>query len=322
VFAYVLRRVLATIPLLIIGTFLIYTLTALANDPLAELATCQRCTEADRQRIIDVYDLDQPIPIRYGNWMIGAVQGDMGEARSQGGTPVFDVVVDRARNTARMAIPAFLIIAVSAVALGVFSAVRQYSKLDYAITGFSFLGIALPTFVFGLMLLSVATWLFQNTGTRYFITLGGVPRVADAGWLVVLQRHALPILTLILVITASESRFQRAAMLEVVNSDYIRTARAKGVPPRKVIFKHGLRNALIPLVTIWAIDFAALIGGSVVTETIFSWPGLGTLLIRAIDLSDLNLMMGIVLFLSVVVIGFNLLADLFYGVLDPRIRYE
>jgi peptide/nickel transport system permease protein len=321
VFAYVARRVLSTIPLLLFGTFLIYALTSLANDPLAELATCQRCTEADRQRIIEVYDLDQPIPVRYANWMVDAVQGDMGDARSQGGAPVYDVVMERTVNTARLAIPAFLMIAVLAVGLGVLSAVRQYSKLDYTITSISFLGIALPTFVFGLLLLQMATWLFQTTGERWFITLG-MRTVEAHGWWPVIQSHTLPILTLILVITASESRFQRASMLEVINSDYIRTARAKGVPPIKVILKHGLRNAMIPLVTIWAIDFAALIGGSVVTETIFSWPGLGTLLLRAIDLQDLDLMMGIVLLLSVVVVGFNLLADLIYGVLDPRIRYD
>jgi peptide/nickel transport system permease protein len=321
VFAYVARRVLSTIPLLLFGTFLIYTLTSLANDPLAELATCQRCTEADRQRIIEVYDLDQPIPVRYANWMIDAVQGDMGDARSQGGAPVYDVVKERAVNTARLAIPAFLLIAVLAVSLGVLSAVRQYSKLDYTITGISFFGIALPTFVLGLLLLQMATWLFQTTGERWFITIG-MRTVGQHGWWPVIQSHTLPILTLILVTVASESRFQRAAMLEVINSDYMRTARAKGAPPRKVIFKHGLRNAMIPLVTIWAIDFAALIGGAVVTETIFSWPGLGTLLLRAIDLSDLDLMMGIVLFLAITVVGFNLLADLLYGVLDPRIRYE
>jgi peptide/nickel transport system permease protein len=124
------------------------------------------------------------------------------------------------------------------------------------------------------------------------------------------------------VFVAGESRFQRAAMLEVMGSDYIRTARAKGLPRRTVIFKHAMRNAMIPLVTIWAFDFAALLGGSVITETIFSWPGLGPLLLGAINRSDLNLMMGIVLLVSVLVIVFNLIADLLYAVLDPRIRYE
>jgi peptide/nickel transport system permease protein len=321
VFAYIVRRVLSTIPLLLVGTFLIYTLTALSSNPLDQLATCQTCGPEAYQRIIDEYDLDQPIPVRYGNWVISAVQGDMGVARSVGNQPAFDVVMQRTANTARLAVPAFLISAVLAVALGVFSAVRQYSKLDYFVTGFSFLGISLPTFVFGLMLQAMAIWILSRYGVRPFYTQG-IRFASTDGWLDVVRSHTLPILTLILVITASESRFQRASMLEVINSDYVRTARAKGLPPRRVIFKHGLRNAMIPLVTIWAIDFALLLSGSVVTETIFSWPGLGTLLLRAIALQDLNTMMGIVMVTATLVVVFNLIADLLYGVLDPRIRYE
>lgn len=319
-FAYVVRRVLSTIPLLIVGTFIIYTLTALSTNPLDSLATCQNCGPEAFQAIIDEYNLDEPIPVRYGNWVLGAVQGDMGAAQSVGDQPAFGVVMERAVNTARLALPAFVIIALLAIALGVFSAVRQYSKLDYAVTGFSFLGISLPTFVFGLMLQALAIYILSRWNVRPFYTQG--LRTFEDGFLEVVRSHTLPIVTLILVITASESRFQRASMLEVINSDYIRTARAKGLPPRTVIFKHGLRNAMIPLVTIWAIDFAALLGGSVVTETIFSWPGLGTLLIRAIQGQDLNTMMGIVMITSTLVIVFNLLADLLYGVLDPRIRYE
>ena len=132
----------------------------------------------------------------------------------------------------------------------------------------------------------------------------------------------LPIITLMLVSVASESRFQRAAMLEVIHSDYIRTARAKGLPERTVIFKHALRNALIPLVTIWAIDFAFLLGGSVITETVFAWPGLGRLLISSIFAQDIDVVMGITVLIGVTVIIFNLIADLLYGVLDPRIRYD
>ena len=138
----------------------------------------------------------------------------------------------------------------------------------------------------------------------------------------VIATHTLPVVTLMLVLLAGESRFQRAAMLEVLNSDYIRTARAKGLPRRTVIFKHAMRNAMIPLVTIWAIDFAALLGGSVVTESIFAWPGLGRLLIDAIFAADLNLTTGIIVLIASLVVVFNLLADLIYGVLDPRIRYE
>jgi peptide/nickel transport system permease protein len=319
VFAYTVRRILTTIPLLLVGTFIIYSLTASVSDPLARLATCNTCDQSAFDRIIDLYDLDQPIPVRYVNWIVGAASGDMGQSPSQGNTEVFPLVMERFGNTIRLAVPAFLIIAVTAVALGVYSAVKQYSKLDYFVTGFSFFGISMPTFVFALLLQLVFAIQWQNWfGTKPFYSSG--MHTGSIGQ--VLASHTLPVITLMLVITAGESRFMRASMLEVVNSDYIRTARAKGLPRRRVILKHGLRNAMIPLVTIWALDFAALLGGSVVTETIFSWPGLGPLLIHGIFAGDLNLVMGIVILIALLVIVFNLIADLLYGVLDPRIRYE
>ncbi len=318
-FAYTVRRVLTTIPLLIVGTFIIYTLTATVSNPLARLATCNTCDQAAFDRIIDLYDLDQPVPIRYANWMVSAATGDMGQAPSQGNAEVFPLIMERFGNTVRLAIPAFVIIAISAVALGVYSAVKQYSKLDYFVTGFSFFGISMPTFVFALLLQLVFAIQWQNWfGMKPFYSSG----MHTGSLAEILSSHTLPIVTLLLVITAGESRFMRASMLEVINSDYIRTARAKGLPRRRVILKHGLRNAMIPLVTIWALDFAALLGGSVVTETIFSWPGLGPLLITGIFGGDLNLVMGIVILVSLLVIVFNLIADLLYGVLDPRIRYE
>ncbi len=317
--AYTLRRVLATIPLLIIGTFIVFALTSQVADPLGPLRLNVNADQAAYDRIIDQYDLDKPVPVRYVNWITSAVQGDMGESAAYTGTPVFDLVSERAINTARLAIPAFLIIALLAVGLGVYSAVNQYKTSDYVVTGISFLGISMPTFVFGLLLQSVLVVYFQ----RWFgIKLFYVAQMQTGSIVEVLKSHTLPILTLILVITAGESRFQRAAMLEVINSDYIRTARAKGLPRRTVIFKHALRNAMIPLVTIWAIDFAALLGGSVITESVFSWPGLGRLLLDGIGRSDLNLTMGIVLLIATLVVVFNLIADLLYGLLDPRIRYE
>ncbi len=320
-FAYVARRVLTTIPLLLIGTFLVFSLTAISGDPLARLAQLD-VDQAAYDRIIELYKLDQPIPQRYASWLVSAAQGDMGPSPSQGGQQTFDLVWERAKNTARLAVPAFIIIAFTAVTLGVYSAVKQYSKLDYFVTGFSFLGISLPTFVFGLLLqVFFGIWFFDWFGFRPFF-VQGMRTVSSHGFVPMIQSHVLPIITLWLVITASESRFQRAAMLEVINSDYIRTARAKGLPRRTVILKHGLRNALIPLVTIWAIDFALLLGGAVVTETIFAWPGLGRLLLAGIFQQDLNLTMGVVVFIAALVVIFNLIADLLYGVLDPRIRYE
>jgi peptide/nickel transport system permease protein len=319
VFAYAVRRVLTTIPLLLLGTFIVYAMTSQVADPLGALRLNVNADPAAYERIIDLYDLDEPVPVRYANWITDAAQGDMGSSPTYN-QPVYDLVKERAANSARLAIPAFLLIAFLAVVLGVFSAVNQYKRSDYIITGFSFFGLSMPTFVFGLTLqvIFVVYWQRWFSGAKPFVT----NQMLTGSWGEVLASHTLPVLTLMLVLVAGESRFQRAAMLEVMNSDYIRTARAKGLPRRTVIFKHAMRNAMIPLVTIWALDFAALLGGSVVTETIFSWPGLGPLLLRAIGASDLNLMMGIVLLVSVIVIVFNLIADLLYAVLDPRIRYE
>lgn len=318
-FAYAVRRALAAIPLLLVGTFIVYFLTSQVNDPLAALRQNVNADQSAYDRIIDLYNLDQPVPIRFLNWIGGALTGDMGNAPSRGNVPVAPLVWERFLNSAQLAIPAFILLALTAVVLGVYSAVNQYKTSDYVITGFSFFGLSVPTFVFGLTLqvifvIYVLQWFdvkpFDVTGMRTG-SLSGI-----------IATHTLPIITLMLVLTAGESRFQRAAMLEVLNSDYIRTARAKGLPRRTVIFRHAMRNAMIPLVTIWAIDFAALMGGSVVTETIFAWPGMGRLLIDSIFAADLNLVTALVVLIATLVVVFNLLADLIYGWLDPRIRYE
>jgi peptide/nickel transport system permease protein len=236
-----------------------------------------------------------------------------------GDQPVAPVLLERAWNTALLAVPAFVVIAITAVVLSVISAVRQYSLGDYLVTGGSFLGISMPTFFFGLLLqVAFGVWWQDWTGTKPFYVTG----MHLDGFADYLASATLPIFTLALVIIATESRYGRAAMLEVVNADYIRMARSKGLPERTVIFRHALRNAMIPIVTLWALDFAALLGGSVITETIFAWPGLGQLLVNSLTAQDLDLVMGVVMLIAVLAIGFNLLADLFYGILDPRVRYD
>jgi peptide/nickel transport system permease protein len=319
VLAYAVRRILSTIPVLVAATFLVFVLVSAANDPLARLATCTNCGQAAYDRIIELYDLDQPIPVRFVNWIAGAIRGDLGTAASMGDQPVAPVLLERAWNTALLAVPAFVVIAITAVVLSVISAVRQYSLGDYLVTGGSFLGISMPTFFFGLLLqVAFGVWWQDWTGTKPFYVTG----MHLDGFADYLASATLPIFTLALVIIATESRYGRASMLEVVNADYIRMARSKGLPERTVIFRHALRNAMIPIVTLWALDFAALLGGSVITETIFAWPGLGQLLVNSLTAQDLDLVMGVVMLIAVLAIGFNLLADLFYGILDPRVRYD
>lgn len=316
---FAVRRVAATIPVLVVATFVVYVLVSVANDPLARLATCTNCDQAAYDRIIDLYDLDRPIPVRFVSWIGDAVQGDLGVSSSLGERPVGPILLERAWNTALLAVPAFVLIALTAIVLSVISAVRQYSLGDYLVTGGSFLGISMPTFFFGLLLqVTFGVWWQDWTGTKPFYVTG--MHLESFGDYV--ASAALPIATLALVIVATESRFGRASMLEVINADYIRMARSKGLSERKVVFVHALRNAMIPIVTLWALDFSALLGGSVITETIFAWPGLGQLLVSSLTAQDLNLVMGIVMFIAVVTIGFNLVADLLYGLLDPRVRYD
>lgn len=316
---YAVRRIAATIPVLVVATFIVYVLVSIANDPLARLATCVNCDQSAYDRLIDLYDLDQPIPVRFLGWLGDAITGDLGVSTSLGEQPVGPILLERAWNTALLAIPAFALIAVTAVVLSVVSAVRQYSAMDYLVTGGSFFGISMPTFFFGLLLQVVfGVWWQDWTGTKPFYVTG----MHLDGFGDYLSSAVLPIMTLALVIVATESRFGRASMLEVIDADYVRMARSKGLSERKVIFGHALRNAMIPIVTLWALDFAALLSGSVITETIFAWPGLGQLLVSSINAQDLDLVMGIVVFIAVVTIGFNLVADLVYGVLDPRVRYD
>jgi peptide/nickel transport system permease protein len=265
-----------------------------------------------------VYELDRSIWLRPFAWFLDALKGDFGKSEALG-EPVAKILLDRGINTAMIAVPAFFISAVLAVLLSVYSARRQYSKTDYALTGLSFLGLALPTFFVGLVLqVFWGIWFPNWTGFKPFYT--GTMR-SDT-FVELLQSVTLPILTLVIVSVAAESRYGRANMLEIVSSDYVRTARAKGLSERKVIWKHALRNAMIPLVTLWALDFAALLGGSVITETIFSWPGLGPAFVIALTKPDLDLVMGITILAASIAVIFNLVADLLYGWLDPRIRFD
>lgn len=318
-FVFAVRRLLLAIPILLITTFLTYAGASWAYNPLDRLATCTLCDESAEQRLIDLYDLDKPVPVRYANWLGDFVTGDMGEATSQGERPVSEVFFERGRNTLLLALPAFVLISVLGAATGVYAALKQYSFGDYVITSISYLGLAMPTFFFGLLLQVLFTiWVPQWFGFKPFWVFG----MHLESPLQFLRSVTLPVLTLMFVLLAGDSRFIRAAVLDLKSADFIRTARAKGVSERKVITKHLFRNAMIPVVTLWSLNAAALMGGSLITETIFSWPGYGRLLIQAINASDLDLLMSIVLAITVLVILMNLLADILYGVLDPRIRYD
>lgn len=317
-FAYSVRRIVTTIPLLFVALYLVYVGVSFTTDPLAEWYLCLPRCQDGFDRIVSIYNLDVSIWLRPFGWFADALTGDFGDSNVVG-EPVSTVLWDRGRNSAMIAIPAFVLSAILALLLSVYSARRQYSIGDYTLTGLSFIGIAFPAFVLGLVLQVIfAVKMPEWTGYKWFYT--GGKRDGNIGERI--GTMTLPIVTLAALFVATDSRFGRAAMLEVIHSDYIRTARAKGLSERRVIWKHALRNALIPLVTLWALNFSALLGGSVITETVFSWPGLGQVLIPALTRPDLNLVMGIVIFTAILTVTFNLIADILYGVLDPRIRYD
>jgi peptide/nickel transport system permease protein len=314
---------LATIPLLIIATFIVFWMVSSVSNPLNRLAGNNAIDTPEERaaveaRFNEIYGLDTPIPVRYSKWLADVVTFDLGIS-TEDVTPVSDTFWREAKQSAYIAVPAFLITAVVALVLGVYSAVRQYTIGDYTITGLSFIGLAFPTFFLGLLLqIFWNLWWPDWTGTKPFYVFG----LKDDSLLELVRSAALPVMTLAIVSIAAESRFARASMLEVTNADYIRTARAKGLSERRVIFRHALRNAMIPVVTLWALDFAVLLSGSVITETVFGWPGLGQRFIRALGAQDVDMMMAIVVFAAVLAVVFNLIADILYGLLDPRVRYD
>ncbi len=317
-FAYVTRRLLATIPLLAVALYLVFVGVSLTTDPRAEFYLClPRCQEGF-DRITEVYNLDVSLWIRPFIWFGDVLSGNLGDSSSIG-EPVGEILVERGWNTALIAIPAFAISAIFALLLSVYSARHQYSKGDYFFTGLAFIGLAFPSFVLALVIQNIFGVQLENWfGIKPFNT----GRKTNENFIELIRDITLPVMSLSILFISADSRFGRASMLDTLNQDYIRTARAKGLPEKKVVWKHALRNALIPLVTLWALNFSALLGGSVVTESIFSWPGLGPAFLRGLADADLNLILGIVLLTGTIVVVFNLIADVLYGVLDPRIRLD
>jgi peptide/nickel transport system permease protein len=316
---YVLRRLAYTIPVLLVASILVFFFVSLTTDPLARLRsgrTDPGTIEREEKRL----GLDRPLPVQYWNWLKDFVTGDWGESfisrRSVTGE-----IRSALWATLQLIVWAVLLSALVAIATGVYSAWRQYSKLDYVMTGFSFIGIAMPTAFFGLLAIQLLSYELRevfNLEQPLFYSVGissANPQPFDY------PRHlALPVIVLCVQLIASWSRYQRAAMLDVKNADYIRTARAKGVREWKVIVRHGLRNALIPLTTIMAIDIGALFSGLIVTEVIFSWPGMGRLLTSSLLQGDIPIVLPWMIVTAAFIIFANLLADVLYGVLDPRIR--
>jgi peptide/nickel transport system permease protein len=333
-FAYTVRRLIAAIPVLLASSFISFWLASVSADPIrAKFAGRNppppRATiDFERHRM----RMDEGFFKQYWDWLWSVLRhGDFGPSVISSNRVISDDLAGAAAVTLRLVIAAMIIALILAVITGVVSAYRQYSKLDYTLTFIGFLFLAMPTFwIAGLLKEKAITvndaiegaW---GPGHRPLGTVGARSSVPPHGFFPVLGDYAghllLPTISLALITYAAWSRFQRGSMLEVLNSDYIRLARAKGLAPRRVMIRHALRTALIPMTTVSALTIAGIIGGAVITETVFQWRGMGSFLLEAIDTGDRYAMIAWMLLAGVFVIVGNIVADLLYAVLDPRIRY-
>ncbi len=324
--AYIIRRLLWMIPILIGVSAICFTLLYNApGDPVAVLVADarqagQQISPEDRQRLREQYGLDRPVYLQYVDWLQQVVQGNMGVS-TRTNAPVTEVIMNRLPNTLRLMIGALALTLIIALPLGILSAVKQYSRLDYFLTTFTFVGISIPQFWLALMLLY-----FFGVTLGWFPTRGmGSPYAEPGVWnsiTEVFRHYTLPVLSVTLFSLAGYMRYQRAAMLEVIRQDYIRTARAKGLSEAVVILKHAWRNALIPILTLLGYVLVILIEGSIVVEVIFSWPGMGDLAVTSLAQRDYPVVMGIVLLSAVGILVGTLISDILYAIVDPRVRYD
>jgi peptide/nickel transport system permease protein len=295
------RRLIQLIPLLIgISLISFFVMHLAPGDPTA-LFIDPNVDPQELARVRANWGLDQPIPVQYIKWLWNAIRLDFGRSYMTG-QPVIGEIAERLPNTLILMISSYILTLLICIPVGVYSAVKKGGWFDNTFTVLSFAGMSIPTFWVGLMLMLLFA--------------------VQLDWLPATGNLILPLITMTIGSLAGLTRYQRAAMLEVLNQDFIRTARAKGLPERVVIFKHALRNALIPIVTIMGLSLPDLFGGAFIIETIFAWPGMGRLGVQAIFSRNYPLIMGIVMFSALLIVLGNLLADIGYALVDPRIRYE
>lgn len=324
--AYIMRRIISGILILAVASFLMFILVTLSGDPLSQLKANPHISPATIAAARAQLHLNEPILPRYWTWLTGFLHGNFGISTT--GQPVGPQLWSRLGVTLTLVLPAIIFSVIVAVLVGVLSAVKQYSIIDHLSTGLAYLFYSTPVFVMAILLKDfLAVDVNNAVGHTVLYTVGQNTPGTTGTWNVFINAAAhtvLPVLTLVLITYAAWSRYQRASLLDVLNADYIRLARAKGLSPRRVLFVHALRNALIPVTTVVAIDVGALIGGAVITEIVFSWEGMGQFLYQGLTgpvSPDVNVVQAWLMITAVAVVVFNLLADLTYALLDPRIRY-
>lgn len=314
IWAYTARRLLFLIPLLLgLSLVMFVLLHAAPGDPAVSMLSPQAAVnEQYLEQTRKNMGLDKPVPVQYLIWVKNLVTGDFGTAYSFNGKPVLDLIGERIWGTVQLQGISLLLGIVLAVPIGIISATRQYSTLDNTVTVGSFVGLALPNFWLALML---QIWLGVQLGWLPTISTGQ----ASADWSERWKYFVLPVLVLTLPNIAYFTRFMRSSMLEVINMDFMTTARSKGLRDRQVLYRHGVRNALIPMITVIGLQLPRILGGSVIIEQIFAWPGIGLLAWDAITRRDYPVIMGITILLGAAIMITNVLVDLVYAFVDPRV---
>jgi peptide/nickel transport system permease protein len=341
---YIIRRLLQGIPLLFIISVVLFALMMNMGDPVANMGGRRVTRSSDYQRLKRQLGLDKPIYVQYFYWLVGndwtkvdldgdgiaesagtrrgILRGDFGTSLVNRGTPALEVIAERLPNTLILMLAAEVIIVVGALLAGVYSALHQYTAVDNVITTFSFIGYSMPIFFTALLLMTFFAVLLKKWGLPYLPTVGMFdPQVGKTTGQVLLHM-VLPVASMSLISFASYSRYVRSTMLEVMSQDYIRTARAKGLKRNVIVYIHALKNASLPIVTVVGLDLPLLLGGAVVTERIFAWPGMGRLFLDYLGRADTPVVMGILMLIAVAVVIFQIITDIVYAWLDPRIRYE
>jgi peptide/nickel transport system permease protein len=319
---YVIRRVFIGILLMFFMSAAFFALTRLTPGPPFSTGENPRAHQELVTRRLHNLGLDKPWYEQYPAYLNALVHGNLGESYVNN-VPVTTLLVQRVPNSVLLLGVSLIVSLLIAIPLGVFAATHQYSKLDVSTSVLSYVGISVPSFVLGIFLLIAgAVWLRHLTNGAFYFPLFGMHLNAstqdfgDLAWHMV-----LPVTSLAILSVAGFSRFMRASMLEVLHQDYVRTAKAKGLPARSVNYKHALRNAILPIVTLVALQTPQFVSGAIITEGIFSWPGMGLLAFQAALTRDYPVILGVVMLVAALTILFNLLADITYAIVDPRIRY-
>lgn len=312
---YLARRLVHAILVLFVVSVLTFALVNLAPGGPAIMTTMETTLEQREAHRIRL-GLDKPIHVRFGKWLLATFQGDFGRSFNDG-RPVLDVLGERLPPTLLLGGATLLVSLAAGVPIGVFSATHRYTPYDHTVTLFSFFGVSVPAFWLAIMLILLFSVELRWLPSSGIATIGMPFSIMDRVW-----HMLMPVAVLATVTLPQLVRFTRSALLEVLSQDYVRTARAKGMREPRVLFRHALRNALIPVATVLGLLIPRLLGGAVITETIFGWPGMGQLAVTSAIGRDYPLIMGVTVIVAAVVIAVNLVVDLAYGWLDPRIRYE